>query len=438
MAVKLEDRIEDFARRAREQTQALAATPTPALERLRQQGREAFATTALPGAKTESWKYSRVGPLLEAGLLDRPREDAAAPELSAMPGFRGPRILMLDGWPRQMPTPADMPVGVTVTSFSAASGAMAEVLERELGSLARLEARPFVALNGALAEDGLLIHVAPNVQGGELELLLAQSRDAAAHGAHPRVLLVLETGAKLALVERHLGSAEVFTNAVIEVRLAAAARLAHMRLQLDAGAARSLTALDVAVARDAGYDLQQALLGAVFRRNEIRIRCTEPGAEVSVGGATLTRDRNHLDTQMSLEHEAPHCRSNQVFRALAGERSKTVLNGRIHIHAGAQQTVAELSSRNLLLSHDAEIDVKPELEIYADDVKCAHGATIGRLDETSLFYLRSRGVEDADARRMLSFAFLAGVVAAFPLESVRDAVRPALEAAFMAAGGEQA
>lgn len=435
MAVKLEDRIEDFARRAREQTQALAATSTPALEHLRQQGREAFANTALPGAKTESWKYSRIGPLLEAGLLDRAREDAAVPEVPAMAGFRGSRILMLDGWPQQLPVARELPAGVTVTSFSAADGAMAEVLERELGSLASLDGRPFVALNGALAEDGVLVHVAADVQGGELELLLAQSRNAAAHGAHPRVLVVLETGASLALVERHLGAAEVFTNAVIEVRVAAAARLAHMRLQLDAGAARSLTALDVSVARDGGYDLQQALLGSIFRRNEIRIRCTEPGAEVTVGGATLTRDRNHLDTQMCLEHEAPHCRSNQVFRALAGERSKTVLNGRIHIHEGAQQTVAELSSRNLLLSHDAEIDVKPELEIYADDVKCAHGATVGRLDETSLFYLRSRGVTDADARMMLSFAFLAGVVAAFPIEAVRDAVRPALEAAFTASAG---
>lgn len=435
MALKLEDRIEDFARRAREQTASLAATSTPALEALRQRGREAFAATALPGAKTESWKYSRIGPLLEAGLLDRSLEDASVPALPTMAGFKGARILMLDGWPQQLPETAEMPAGITVSRFSAATGARADLLARELGSLANLDGRPFVALNGALAEDGVLIHVASNVQGGELELLLAQSRDAVPHGAHPRVLVVLEAGASLSLVERHCGAAEVFTNAVIEVRVGAAARLAHMRLQLDAGAARSLTALDVAVARDGGYDLQQALVGSAFRRNEIRIRCTEPGAEVTVGGATLTRDRNHLDTQMCLEHEAPHCSSNQVFRALAGERSRTVLNGRIHIHPGAQKTAAELSSRNLLLSHAAEINVKPELEIYADDVKCAHGATIGRLDEQSLFYLRSRGVKEADARMMLSFAFLAGVVAAFPVAVVRDAVRPALEAAFMAPSG---
>ncbi len=432
MALKLEDRIEDFTRRAREQTAVLAATNAPALTTLRQRGREAFATAALPGVRTESWKYSRVGPLLEEGLLDRPREDAAVPEVQPLAGFEGPRMLVVDGWPRQLP---DMPAGVTVSRFSTATGASAELLARELGSLASLAGRPFAALNGALAEDGVLIHVGPNVQGGELELLLTQSRDAAAHGAHPRVLVILEAGSSLSLVERHLGRAAVFTNAVIEVRVGAAAQLAHMRLLLDAGAARSLTALDVVVGRDGRYDLQQALVGSIFRRNEIRIRCTEPGAEVVVGGATLTRDRNHLDTQMCLEHEAPHCSSNQVFRALAGERSKTVLNGRIHIHPGAQKTSAELSSRNLLLSHDAEIDAKPELEIYADDVKCAHGATIGRLDDQSLFYLRSRGVTEAQARLMLSFAFLAGVVAAFPIEAVRDAVRPALEAAFMAPSG---
>lgn len=431
MAVKLEDRMQDFARRAEARTRALGAAGSEALAGLRQAGQAAFAASDLPGPKTESWKYSRVGPLLEAGLLDAAPAESQEPALESLPGFE--RILLLDGRPRRLPT---TPAGVTVSRFVDADATAGAVLARELGSLAAVAARPFVALNAGLAEDGLLIHVAAGVQAPGLELVLAQSVGVAPHGAHPRVLVVLEEGASLTLVERHLGADEVFTNAVIEVRLGPAARCQHMRLQLDAGAARSLTALDVAVSRDGHYDLQQALLGAAFRRNEIHIRCLEPGAEVNVGGATLTRDRNHLDTQMCLEHVAGHCQSNQVFRALAGERSRTVLNGRIHIHQHAQKTAAELSTRNLLLSHEAEIDAKPELEIYADDVTCAHGATIGRLDEQALFYLRSRGVAEADARLMLSFGFLAGVVDAFPAEAVRDVVRPALEAAFLAAAAQ--
>ncbi len=423
MSTPLEQRLSDFDRLARARAAELRDADGP-LTDLRRAGEAAFTATSLPGPKTESWKYSRVGPLLEVGLLDAPRADASMPDLPDIDGLDAGRIVIVDGLPRQLPE-TSVP-GVSVTRFSAADPADLA----GLGDLADLEGRPFVALNGALIEDGVLIHVGRGVDAGTLELILAQNADGAPCGAHPRVRVVLESGASLALVERHIGTAAVFANSVIEVQVGDAARLAHMRLQLDAGAARSLTALDVAVARDGRYDLQQALLGSTFRRNEIRIRCTGPGAEVAVGGATLTRDRGHLDTQMCLEHAVPHCRSDQVFRALAGERSKTVLNGRIHIHPQAQQTSAELSSRNLLLSHDAEIDAKPELEIYADDVKCAHGATVGRLDDKALFYLRARGIEEASARRMLSFAFLAAVVDAFPLPTVGDHVRSALEAAF--------
>lgn len=419
----MEQRLSEFDRLARARAAELREVAGP-LTALRRVGEAAFTATPLPGPKTESWKYSRVGPLLEAGLLDAPREDAAIPAVPDIDGLDAGRILIVDGVPRELPE-RSVP-GVTVSRFSATdAGALAG-----LGDLAELEGRPFVALNGALIEDGVLIHVERGVDGGALELILAQNADGTPCGAHPRVRVVLERGASLSLVERHSGADAVFTNSVIEVQVGDAARLAHMRLQLDAGAARSLTALDVAVGRDGRYDLQQALLGSTFRRNEIRIRCAGPGAEVRVGGATLTRDRGHLDTQICLEHVVPHCRSDQVFRALAGERSKTILNGRIHIHPQAQQTSAELSSRNLLLSHDAEIDAKPELEIYADDVKCAHGATVGRLDDKALFYLRSRGVDEAAARRMLSFAFLAAVVDAFPLPAVAEQVRATLEAAF--------
>ena len=429
MALKLQDRLDDFDRRARARLAASTQDAHGPLADLRATGRAAFEATPLPGPKTESWKYSRVGPLLESGLLDQARQDAPVPEVEPFPGLEAGRVLILDGWPRQLPDAAD---GVTVTRFSAATGAAAAALERELGRLADPEGRPFVALNGSLVEDGVLIHVAAGVEAPPLELVIAQSPEGTPHGAHPRVLVVLETSARATLIERHVGTDAVFTNTVIEVRVADAAALDHMRLQLDAGAARSLTALDVRVGRDGRYGLHQALQGSLFRRNEIRIWSDGTGAEVTVGGATLSRNRSHLDTQMCLEHAVAHGTSNQIFRALAGERSKTVLNGRIHIHPDAQKTSAELSTRNLVLSADAEIDAKPELEIYADDVKCAHGATLGRLDEQALFYLRSRGVTEPQARAVLSFAFLAAVVDAFPLDAVRDAVRPALEAAFVA------
>lgn len=433
MAMKLEDRIAAFSAQARNVLGRGAAVTGP-LAGLRKASQEAFAQTPLPGPKSESWKYSRVGPLLEEGFLDQAPVDTQAPQVPVIEGLDALRVEVVDGEPRNLPEA--LPDGLQIVRFSEAQGAQRDALDRHLGTIAETHGRPFAALNGALTVDGVLIHVAAGTARlPVIEMLISQSVDAAPHGAHPRVLVVLETGAELTLLERHLGTAAVFTNAVIEVDVAAQARLAHMRLQLTGGDARSLTALDVQVHRDAHYALHQAQMGSRLRRNEIRLRALQRGAEIKVGGATLTRGRGHLDTQMCVEHVAPDCSSDQVFRALAGEHSRTVLNGRIHIHPDAQRTAAELSTRNLLLSADAEIDVKPELEIYADDVTCAHGATIGQLDETALFYLRSRGLSETAARTQLSFAFLTAVVDAFPSVPVRDLVRPALEEAFAAAAG---
>ncbi len=381
-------------------------------------GGDALAALVLPGRRSESWKYSRVGPLLEEGLLDAPAADAPS-EAPAPLDASALQFLVVDGLLREAP---DLPAGCTLERAAVAPSG---------------DERPFVILADALAAETLVLRVAAGTRlERPVEIVLAQNGAGRPCGANVRLRVELGEGAEASIVERQLGDAMVFTNSVIEARIAANARLHHHRVALAAGAGRWLTALDVHVARDAHYGLHQALAGAAFRRSEVRIFLDEPGAHAEVGGATLTRDRGHLDTQMCLEHAAPHCTSNQVFRAIAGEKSRTILNGRIHIHRDAQKTAAELSTKNLLLSAEAEIDAKPELEIYADDVTCAHGATVGQLDPTSLFYLRSRGIDEARARTMLSFAFLADVVGDFPLETVRESVRAVLEDAFSARAQE--
>ncbi len=419
-----------------EQARRRIAAQTPAaglLQELRAAGAAAFAASELPTAKTESWKYSRIGPLLETGLLDRAAPGAA--RIESIPGLDAQRLVILDGVPQPAGT---LDAGLTVAPLSALSGAGLAVARTHLGRIASASDRPFVALNGALAEDGLLIQVAADacIQR-PIELVIAQSAEATPRGAHPRVLVVLEEGARATLVERHIGGALMFTNAVVEIALAAGARLDHLRLATAAGAGRWLGALAVEVGRDAGYDLSLIERGAALRRNEIDIRLTGPGAEVAVRGAGLTRGAGHLDSQMNLEHAAPRCRSRQQFRLIAGETSRAVLNGRIHIHPGAGKTDAELQARGLLLTRGAEIDLKPELEIYADDVKCAHGATLGQLDANALFYLRSRGIGEGSARSLLSFAFLAEIIAALPLAAVGELVRPTLHAAFAGPAEEE-
>jgi Fe-S cluster assembly protein SufD len=432
--MKRSERIEVFARTARKRSENFPAD-TGVLGRLRAAGRAAFSAAELPNPKTESWKYSRIGPLLEQGLLDRAPAGAAA-TAKPIPGLDVQSIAIIDGIPQSLL--AAVP-GIAVTAFSALTGAQAVAVETHLGRLAAVSERPFVALNAALLEDGLVIQVASGADVAlPIELLLAQSDGGAPRGVHPRVLVIVGQGARATLIERHLGAAMAFTNSVVEVVLADGAQLDHLRLALDAGRGRWLSALDVELGRAARYHLWQAQLGAAFRRNEIRIQLAGEGAEVTVSGAGLTRNNAHLDNQLCLEHLVPRGTSTQVFRNIAGETSRGILNGRIHIHRGAQKTDAQLHTKSLLLSRRAEIDVKPELEIYTDDVKCAHGATLGQLDANALFYLRSRGLDETAARTMLSFAFLAEVVDSFPVSAVREALRPALAQAFAAPAEEDA
>lgn len=415
-----------------EQARRRIAEQAPAaglVQELRAAGAAAFAASELPTAKTESWKYSRIGPLLDTGLLDRAVPGAA--RIEAIPGLDAQRLVILDGVPQ--PLSGALPAGLSITPFSLLSGSPLVAAQAHLGRIAATAGRPFVALNGALVEDGLLLQVAAGARlERPIELVIAQSTDATPRGAHPRVLVLVEEGARATLVERHIGGALLFTNAVVEIALAAGARLDHLRLATAAGAGRWLGALAVAVGRDAGYDLSLVERGAALRRNEIDIRLTGPGAEVAVRGAGLARGAGHLDHQMNIQHAAPRCSSRQQFRLIAGETSRAILNGRIHIHPGAGKTDAELQVRGMLLTRGAEIDLKPELEIYADDVKCAHGATLGQLDANALFYLRSRGIGEAEARALLGFAFLAEIIEALPLAAVRELVRPVLHDAFVA------
>lgn len=415
----------------REQARRRIAAQTPAaglLQELRAAGAAAFAASELPTSKTESWKYSRIGPLLEDGLLDRAAPGAA--HIESIPGLDAQRLVILDGVPQPV---ADLDAGLKVTPLSALSDTDQAVASAHLGRIAATSGRPFVALNGALVEDGLLIHIAANARiQRPIELVITQSMNATPRGAHPRVLVVLDPGACATLVERHLGAALAFTNSVVEIAVATGAQLAHLRLATAAGVGRWLGALAVEVDRDGSYDLSLVERGAAFRRNEIDIRLTGAGAEVAVRGAGLTRGAGHLDHQMNLEHAAPRCSSRQQFRLIAGETSRAILNGRIHIHPGAGKTDAELQARGLLLTRGAEIDLKPELEIYADDVKCAHGATLGQLDAGALFYLRSRGIDEAAARALLSFAFLGEIIEALPLAAVGELLRPILHDAFVA------
>lgn len=367
-----------------------------ALALLRAAGLSALATATWPTPKTESWKYSRLTKLLEPAFLVPP---AAPPE-----SF-----------------PAVLPEGVTLRPLS-----RLDAVPEDLA----LSGDAFDALNAALAPDVYELVVAPGVAVPEplkLEWLQQGSSQSL------RFALRLGAGSQLTLVEQQSGEAEAFFSVVGKITLEAGAQLRHRRLHMAAGPGRWLAQHAVQVGSGAHYDLLLAQRGAAFRRNELSINLLGPGASVAVQGASLTDGAEHLDTQLAMNHCEPQGTSTQRFRALAAGQSKSTLNGRIHILPGAQKSDAAFNVRSLLLSRGAELNAKPELEIYADDVACAHGATVGELDPGAVFYLRSRGLSEQAARAALAYAHLATVLDSVEGEALAGPLAAQFKGAFDAA-----
>jgi len=364
-----------------------------ALATLRAAGLSALETAAWPTAKTESWKYSRLTKLLEPAFL--------APTARATELFSGA-----------------LPDGVTLRPLSQLD-AVPEALA--------LSGEAFDALNAALVPEAFELVVAPGVVVSKpLELRLTQQGP----GAFLRLALRLGAGSQLTLIERQEGEDAAFFSAVVNITLDAGAQLRHRRLSLSAGAGRWLAQHRVVVRPKAHYALLLAQRGAAFRRNELELELKGEGATVALAGASLTDGAEHLDTQVAMNHCEPQGTSTQRFRALAAGQSKTTLRGRIHILPQAQKSDGAFNVRSLLLSRQAELNAKPELEIYADDVACAHGATVGELDPGAVFYLRSRGLTEQAARAALAYAHLATVIEGLEDDTLVEELSSAFKGAF--------
>ncbi|MCB9981634.1 MAG: Fe-S cluster assembly protein SufD [Rhodospirillales bacterium] len=240
--------------------------------------------------------------------------------------------------------------------------------------------------------------------------------------SQPRLKIVLEQGAQATIIERHEGEGAYWKNMVTEIELGRGAHLHHIRIQNDAPEAVHTNMVSFKVARDALYNGFSLNSGAKLSRHEIHAVIDGQNAEISFNGVNLLAGEQHGDTTILIEHQAPHSRSNQFYRSLLDDKARGVFQGKVHVHQKAQKTDAYQLSNALLLSPEAEMDTKPELEIYADDVKCSHGATTGQLDEQPLFYLRQRGLNEAQARFLLIQSFVDEVVDKIVDEKIRDQI----------------
>lgn len=362
---------------------------------LRAAAAELFRARGLPGPREEAWRYTFLRPLAEARFAEAAPSGDCGPLLARLPAIEAPRLVFLDG--RFRADLSSMPAHAMVTTGAPA-----------LGPLAHPENEKLVALNTMLAEDGADIAVPGGVDAGTLVLAsLGTDAGGERRAFHPRHAVHLAAGSRLTLIEIAIGEGGYLHNPVLSATVEAGAALTHLRLQDEASAAFHLSTLYADVAEDGVYDSFALNLGARLARMEVHARLAGTRAAAHLNAAQLLTGEQHGDFTTVVAHDAPHTQSRQTVKNVLTGRAHGVFQGKIEVARAAQKTDGYQMNQTLLLSGQAEINAKPQLEIYADDVKCSHGATVGELDETQLFYLRSRGVPEGEARSILVRAFLA-------------------------------
>lgn len=389
---------------------------------VRERGLSRWRDSRQPTRKTEAWKYTS----LQALDRDFVAAEADREFSGELPELGGARLLVVDGR-LQGDIPA-LPDGVSLVRFADASDTQAARIREHLGTVVAADKHLFANLNDATLSDGLFLHVAKGSElSGPLHIVYATSDLEPAFSVNQRLLVVLEDNAAANIIEHFTGdSPAAFTNGVTELVLGSGARLKHCRLHLEGAGAMHIGGVHAALGRDSHLDGFHLALGSELKRVDIVVNHRGQGAHCDLNGIYLLRNREHVDYHTCIEHAVPHCTSDEVFRGIIGDDASAVFNGRIHIHPDAQKTRAELSNKNLLTSASAEINTKPELEIYADDVQCAHGATVAQLDEGMLHYLRTRGVARAEAEVMLSYGFINELVDALDNEALKNFLHPLL------------
>jgi len=395
---------------------------------MRRQGANRFETTAWPSRRTENWKYTPLTALAKKSFQ-------AANEINQVEALEwldsdAYRLVFTDGVLDQSAS-GELPAELVL--FADANAEQAEIIQAHLGRLANSERHLFAAMSEALLAQGVLLHVAANSKLDKPLYVVNRITETGKPLANTRLLVVLETGAEAEVIEHYATASDDtsgFVNAQTEVVIGPNARFKHYRLNLEGETIHHVGGVFVELLRDANFDGFAIAKGAQLMRIDYDFFHRGSGAHVELHGVYLPRNKQLVDYHTNVQHCVPLCTTNEVFRGIIGDRARAVFNGRIHIHKDAQKTLAELSNKNLLTSNKAEIDTKPELEIYADDVRCAHGATVSQLDDAALYFLRARGIDKDQARVMLSFGFINEMIQQIENQSVLEYLLPELARQF--------
>ena len=395
---------------------------------LRKAGLARFSELGLPTLKDEDWRFTNIAAI--AKLPFKPAFESTDPvSAEALKDFAfakqaGSRIVFVNGhFAPQLSSVNKLPAGVKAGSLAVELASDAAFLEKHLGRYAASADNGFSALNQAFFLDGGFVHVpAGKVVEEPIQFVYVSTARQSGATFHPRNLVIAEANSSVTILESYvsLDGAGYFTNAVTELFVGDSARLEFVKFQDEAADAFHIAAFHGEFGRASHVNVHSFALGAKLSRNNIRTKLAGEGLECILNGLYLTRGEQLADHHMIVEHAQPHCASHEYFNGILDDKSKGVFHGRILVRPIAQKTDAKQTNKNLLLSDDATADTKPQLEIYADDVKCTHGATIGQLNEESIFYLRTRGIGPETARRMLIHAFAGEIIERIQHEPARE------------------
>ena len=397
--------------------------------------RQRWEAASLPTRKTEQWKYTDVSAIDREFAPGQPASVASATLESLVPDCAGARLVFVNGHYDPALSVPDAAEGVLVTRFADADEAQAALIQEHLGSVVGRDRHLFATLNSAALSDGVFLHVAAGATvHAPVQVVWLTTGQSEAFAVNQRLLVLAEDNSAMSVVETFAsvdqGTVPAFTNGVSEFVLKRGATLNHCRLQLESGCALHIGGAHAHLERDATFNSFNLGLGSDLKRIDIVIEHRGEGAHAEVNGLYLPRGKEHIDYHTCMEHALPRCTSTETFRGVVADKASAVFNGRIHIHPQAQKTSAVLNNRNLLTSKEAQVNTKPELEIYADDVQCAHGATVAQLDELSMHYLRSRGISASEAQVLLSFGFVNELVNGVRSEPLREFLRSLLATRF--------
>ncbi|MBI4200521.1 MAG: Fe-S cluster assembly protein SufD [Chloroflexi bacterium] len=405
---------------------------------LRRSAMARFSRLGFPTARrgNEEWKYTDIRPIARRPFQlplppGSPAVGAAELAAFALGPTGGSRLVFVDGrYQEQLSSRPSLP-GVSVLSLAEALTSGADTVQEHLGRYADCDTHAFTALNTAFLHDGAFVHIP---QGTTLDkpvhLLFLSTAHAQDTATHPRVLIVAGEGARATVVETYGGpsGADYFTNAVAEVVVGPGADLTYYKEQRQGERAFHVTTTQVVVGREATFSSFNLDLGGALARNNLNVAMDDERGACALRGLYLMGGAQHVDNQVIIEHARPYTTSRELYKGVLNGRSRAVFHGSIIVHKGARKVDAEQVDKNLLLSDEAEADTKPAFWIYCDDVKCRHGAACGQMDENALFYLRSRGLTEPAARRLLTRAFVSELVEGIASETLRDRVDGLVEA----------